>query len=333
MRMAKSQSKNEAQSQGWADGMVGHDAITDILRRAIASDRLAHAYLFAGPDGAGKTTLARKLATELLGVTNPETHPDFTFVERERDAKTGKLHAFISIDQVQALTARLSMGSMMAGWRVAILDGAHLLNDASANALLKRLEEPHPKTLLILTSQAAEQVMPTIRSRCQVLRFGRVATPVIAAALAERGIDADRSQLYARLADGRPGVALGYAADPAALDEMYALRDAILGMPASAIADRFSAIEKAVPPKLPFLDAVHRSQDWSDLAAELLRDAMLLRIGADDRVVHVDAAARLKAWSGSVDAVRALTRLAESRRMLASNVTPRATLERVVAGF
>src|SRR5690606_14237292 len=138
------------------------------------------------------------------------THPDFTFVERERDAKTGKPHAFINIEQVQALTARLSMGSMMGGWRVAIVDCAHVLNESSANALLKRLEEPHEKTVLFLTAHSADQVMQTIRSRCQVLRFGRVATLEIVDVLKQAGADADTAQLYARLADGRPGIALGY---------------------------------------------------------------------------------------------------------------------------
>ncbi len=317
----------------WSDGLIGHSAALNVLNRALESGRLAHAYLLVGPEGAGKVTVARKFASMLLGVSAPETHPDFTFVERERDAKTGKPHAAILLDQVQALTNRLSLAPMMGGWRVAILDGAQLLNKESANALLKTLEEPHPKTMLLLTATSAEEVMATIRSRCQLLRFHRVATAEITVALRARGTEHDHAELYARLADGRPGAAISFAEKSSHLDDMFAMRDAILSMPSSAVAERFMAIEKAIPPKLPFQDAIDRSRDWLDLAAELLRDAMLIKLGAEGRIVHVDARERLAAWANQCDPAAVLAVLEESRRLLSANVSPRAALERVVASF
>lgn len=318
----------------WDDGIIGHSAVLTVLNRAVESDRLAHAYLFAGPEGTGKGTVARRFAAMLLGVSTLETHPDFTFVERERDAKTGKPHNALLLNQVQALTARLSLAPMMGGWRVAILDGAQLLNKESANALLKTLEEPREKTMLLLTATSTEEVMATIRSRCQVLRFNRVATADIASALRTRGTDHDQAELYARLADGRPGTAVSFAEKRSSrLDEMFAMRDSILAMPASAVADRFMAIEKAIPPKLPFQDAIDRSRDWLDLAAELLRDAMLIKLGAEDRIVHVDARERVAAWSRQCDPAAVLTIIEESRQLLNANVSPRAALERVVASF
>jgi len=318
----------------WAEGIIGHEAVLNVLNRAVASGRLAHAYLFVGAEGAGKVTVARRFASMLLGVTAPETHPDFTFVERERDAKTGKPHAGILLDQVQALTARLSLAPMMGGWRVAILDGAQLLNKESANALLKTLEEPHEKTMLLLTATSAEEVMATIRSRCQMLRFNRVATADIASALRDRGAEHDLAELCARLADGRPGAAVSFAEKRSSrLDDMITLRDAILSMSGSAVADRFMAIEKAIPPKLPFQDAVDRSRDWLDLAAELLRDAMLIKLGVEEHIVHIDVRERLSAWSQQCNPSAVLAVIEESRRLLNANVSPRAALERVAASF
>ncbi|HTM67945.1 MAG TPA: hypothetical protein VL426_01470 [Candidatus Binatia bacterium] len=325
--------KEDNAASPWTDGFIGNAAAAEFLDRARETGRLAHAYLLVGPERVGKAAFARRFAASMLGVADPDTHPDFFFVERERDAKTGKPRAGITIEQVHALTGRLALGAMMNGWKACILDGAHLLNKESANALLKTLEEPREKTVLLLTAAGAEQVMETIVSRCQVIRLHRVPASVIADALALRGVAQDKADLYARLAGGRPGAALSYAQDPGALAGMFTLREAILAMPSSAIADRFAAIERAVPPKLPFLDAVDRARDWLDLAAELLRDAMLLRLGQDDRVVHVDVRDRLAAWAESMDPAAALAVLGDSRRLIDANVAPRAALERVSLVF
>ncbi|HSD12962.1 MAG TPA: hypothetical protein VLC10_05370 [Patescibacteria group bacterium] len=317
----------------WADGLIGNGNVAEFLDRAVRTDRLAHAYLFVGPDRVGKATAARRFAASLLGVENPGTHPDFCVVERETDPKTGKPHAGIVLDQVHALTGRLALGAMMNGWKACVLDGADLLNKESANALLKTLEEPHPKTVLLLTADDAERVMATIRSRCQVVRFSRVPAAAIAAGLVRRGIEPARADLFARLAGGRPGAAIAYAEDPAALDGMFALRAAILAMPSSAVADRFAAVEKAVPPKLPFQEAVDRSRAWLDLAAELLRDAMLLRLGSSDRIMHVDVREQLESWAAAMDPAAALAALGESRALVDANVSPRAALERLALVF
>ncbi len=330
---AKGAAAAEIAVPAWADGLIGNGNVAGFLERAVRTDRLAHAYLFVGPDRVGKATTARRFAASLLGVANPETHPDFCAVAREADPKTGKPHAGIVLDQIHALTGRLALGAMMNGWKACVLDGAQLLNKESANALLKTLEEPHPKTVLLLTADDAERVMATIRSRCQIVRFARVPTAEIAAALVRRGVEPGRADLYARLAGGRPGAAIAYADDPAALDGMLAMRDAILAMPAAAVADRFAAIEKAVPPKLPFQDAVDRSRAWLDLAAELLRDAMLLRLGSGDRIVHVDVRARLEGWAGDMDPAAVLVALGESRKLVDANVSPRASLERLALAF
>lgn len=315
---------------------VGNERVRDFLQRAVAADRLAHALLFVGPEGVGKMAAAREFAAALLSTPTPEAHPDFFLLERERDRKTGKLHGSIVIEQVQTLTGRLALGAFMGGWKVCVLDGADLLKDAAANALLKTLEEPRPKTVLILLAASEDDVMPTVRSRCQVLRFGRVPTALIAGALASRGTAPAKAELYARLADGRPGAAFTYAEEPASLDGMFAMRDAILGFAGSAVADRWAAIERFIPAKLPFQESADRSRAFLDIAAEVLHDVLLVGNDRREGTVHVDVRDRLEALAatlGPAKAAAAAEAVAASRRLIDDNVNPRSVLERFALSF
>lgn len=332
-KVAATKKQDAESTPAWADGIIGHAAAIGFLERARRTERLAHACLLVGPERTGKVTVARRFAAAMLGVTNPDTHPDFTFVERGVDAKTGKPHAGILLDQVHALTGRLALSAMMVGWKVCVIDGANLLNKESANALLKTLEEPNPRTLMLLTATSPEQVIATIRSRCQIIRMHRVATPEIAAALVRRGLEPGAAELCARLSDGRPGAAVRFAEDRSSLDGMFAMRDVILDMADGAIADRFRSVERILPPKLPFQDSVDRARDWLDLAAELLRDAMLVRLGLPERATHVDVQDRIAAWAQRFDPEAALRDVETSRRLLDANVTPRGALERVTLAF
>ncbi len=315
---------------------IGHERTMQFLARSLERGTLAHAYLFVGPERVGKMTAARAFAATLLGTETLETHPDFFAVERGHDPKSGKLRGEIVLAQIHALCGKLALGAFMNGWKVCVLDGAHLLNTESANALLKTLEEPHDKTLLILLAPDASAVLPTIRSRCQVLRLGRVPRATIAAALETRGVPVDRADLLSRLADGRLGAAFAFAADPAELQEMVALREALLRLPGMPVADRLATVEKFLPQKASFQESVDRSRAVIDLAAELLRDALLASHGRAERGVHADVRERVIAWATSASP-RSLAAAAEElsygRRLLDDNVNPRAVLGEIALAF
>ena len=143
-----------------------------MLGRALASGRLAHGWLLTGPPGIGKATLAFRFARALLaGPDVPRSddfrcrpdhpvfrqvargaHPDLTVLEAERDPRTGRLRSEITVDAVRAATASLQMTAAAGGYRVAIVDGAESMNRNAANALLKTLEEPPARSVLILVS-------------------------------------------------------------------------------------------------------------------------------------------------------------------------------------
>jgi DNA polymerase-3 subunit delta' len=145
-------------------GAVGRLAGT--LDAARRGGRLGHAYLVFGPTGAGKRALARALAADLLGHVRADgSHPDLLVLaplEGKRE---------IGIDLVRAATEELALAPLEAPGRVAIVEGADLLGEEAANALLKTLEEPPPGTTLLLTTSRPEAVLPTIRSRCMGLRL------------------------------------------------------------------------------------------------------------------------------------------------------------------
>ena len=320
--------------------IIGHQKTLSFIAGAIEKGRLAHAYLFAGPEHAGKCTAAKELARMLLTTADLSTHPDFVFVERERDAKTGKLHGSIVLEQIHALTGRLALGAFIGGRKVCIIDGAETMTTEAANALLKTLEEPRPNTVLILLAAAEGGVLPTIASRCQVMRFGRTSTTEIAEALVARGATASQAALYAGLSGGLPGKAIRYAENPAQLDDMYAVRESLLRWHALPVAERWASIDKMIPAKTPFQEAGDLATRVIDLASELLHDAMLAAAGAEATSgaapMHADVAARTAAWAqtaGLARLSRAAERVSDSRALIDGNVNPRTALERLALSF
>lgn len=317
-----------------APTLIGNARVLEFLRRSREREMLAHAALFVGPVGIGKMAAARAYAAELLG-GDPAVHPDFNLIERERDKKTGKLHGSIVIEQVRQATARLASSTLMGGWKLCILDGADMLQEGAANALLKSLEEPTDRTLFILLAEDEGNVMPTIRSRCQVLRFSRVPEAEIAAALRARGLDEKKSSLLARLADGRPGAAIGFLEDPESLARRVGLRNELIRLHAMPIAGRWSFIERLIPAKTPFQESIEQARALIDLSGEVIGDA--LRLAAGQRPsMHLDAEVELATWvaaRGADGIAAAGERLGRARKLIDANVSPRAVLEEMVLSF
>jgi len=217
----------------------GQEAAEAVLLRAHASGRLPHAWLLSGPRGVGKATLAYRFARFLLspeaqggglfgespeGLEVPADdpvfrrvaaggHSDLMTLEKGRDDK-GKARSVIPVEDVRRLLAFARMTAGEGGWRVAIVDSVDEMNRNAANALLKVLEEPPPRSMLLLVSHAPGSLLPTIRSRCCQLSLTPLEETVVAELLAAQRPDlpAEEVQALARLADGSIGRALALAA-------------------------------------------------------------------------------------------------------------------------
>jgi DNA polymerase-3 subunit delta' len=229
----------------WAQ-IQGHDRWVRVFRDVVERQRLAHAYLFVGPDGIGKRLFAIELAKALLCertetgkleacgaceacvLVEARTHPDFFLVEKPSETATEKLWTIsltpirdpekrsedvksdqLPIHVMRELCRLIGNKSARGHGRVAIVVDADQFNDPSANCFLKTLEEPPPKSLFILLSTSLDNQLPTIRSRCQVIRFAPLTADVVGRVLGKQGVD--DPQLLGRLvklAAGSPGQAL-----------------------------------------------------------------------------------------------------------------------------
>jgi DNA polymerase III subunit delta' len=168
--------------------ILGHLEAEQALLSALRGGRMPHAWLFWGRDGIGKAALARLLAAYVLQggdgsggrLTVPENcpavrlmdadaHPGFLSIQRVYDDKGEKLKAEIPVDEVRRIAPFLRLKTEGGGWRVVLVDGADCLNRSGQNALLKTLEEPPERTLILLTASNRGSLLPTIRSRCRTL--------------------------------------------------------------------------------------------------------------------------------------------------------------------
>lgn len=185
----------------WA-GLEGHDAVARQFQRRLERGRLASTYLFLGPPGIGKRSFALRLAQTLLcsdpaaaqrlepcdtcescTLVRAGTHPDLAQIARPRDKSTIPLELLIGSPQrrgQEGLCRHLAHRPFISGRKIAIIDDADDLNVEGANALLKTLEEPPPGSVLILVGTQLDAQLPTIRSRCQTVRFQPLSTDVLA---------------------------------------------------------------------------------------------------------------------------------------------------------
>ncbi len=198
--------------------------------QAQARGRMHHAWLLCGPEGIGKATFAYRAARRLLGaapdpsrgplgarpndpvsqLVSAQSHPDLLVLERLVDG--GKTKKSISVEQARDLPEFFSKSPSQAPHRVAIIDAADDLNTNSANALLKVLEEPPERGVLLLVTHAPGRLLATIRSRCRRLTFAPWSNHAIAELLGRQGdLPADEALRIADMARGAPGMALALA--------------------------------------------------------------------------------------------------------------------------
>jgi DNA polymerase-3 subunit delta' len=197
----------------------GQDSALRYFLNCISSGRLAESYLFAGPDGVGKMTFARTLAAGLFceEENDPLEHCGECGVCRriERMAHPDIIHILpeknkpIKVDQIRQARDALNLKPFEAPYNICMIEEAHMMNDEASNALLKVLEEPPGKALMILVTDRKELLLPTVRSRCTQVRFNRLPIEMAADIISERSSTDSRTALFlAMLSQGAPGVAL-----------------------------------------------------------------------------------------------------------------------------
>lgn len=318
--------------------ILGHEWAVNLLKEHVAQKKLRHAYLITGSQGLGKRTLALRLSQAVL-CTQPTApgdpcgvcancrrlakmeHPDLSVVQPELTGGT------LKVDQIRDLQHTLSLSPYEAAYRIALLLHFENANPSAANALLKTLEEPGPQVLLLLTADSPENLLPTVVSRCQVLRLGSVQLDTLRQGLQTHyGMDPEKANLLSHLSGGRPGLALTYYHDPELLDQRNTWLDEHLRVLTSNRMNRFVYVESLTKEQKEREITRQMLRTWHSL----WRDIMLDSTGASTPLVNcdrLDAIHQIASLLNRDRALRAVTDIEQTIELLDMNANPRLALE------
>lgn len=301
--------------------IIGQDAQVSLLAKALVSGRLPHSVLLHGPDGVGKATVGRVMASAIqcsemdgdacgscLACRKIEhgNHPDFFHVTRlpkksARGRSESDLSQFIVVDQIRELAEHAAYAPKEGMARVFMIDPADAMNTEAQNALLKTLEEPPGKSILVLISSRPYALLPTVRSRCLAVRFDPVPSAVLSKFLRSRGVPPDETEARAALSGGRPGLALelDLAAMRARREELLADMEALTSS-RNALADLSDMSARLIGKEMNDL------LEGLELCQGMLRDAALSAAGTSDgTLLNIDISPRIARLGADLGSARA----------------------------
>lgn len=321
--------------------IVGHQAIIEYLQRALDKNQVSHAYFFVGPNGIGKAAVARQFSQALLcqeigsqacgeceacQQVSLGIHPDWYWLERSVDEKTGKLHQQISIEQVRQLQQSLQLRSSRNGYRAVTIAEAEFLSTEGANALLKLLEEPADKIVFLLLANRPDSLPKTIQSRCQVFTLLPVSQKETIDWLVSEGVNRSKAKTATVRSFGRPGVARRYAMEVDVMDQENLLVQALLKLPTSSINERFAQVEGWAK-EFGRNGALEVLELWT----RVFRDLLLCRTGNPGLAVYsqvnAEVVERVAVRLSPIVIQQVIDAAQLARRQIAANVNPRLALE------
>jgi DNA polymerase-3 subunit delta' len=285
--------------------LIGNEWAAAHLKTQLSESRQHHAYLFTGPEGIGKFDLALAFA-RALNCTQPpapgefcgqcrecrqsaaQQHPDLFILRRlegDRDLK---------VDAVRELQRSLSLAPYQAAYKVALLHEFHQANSQAQNALLKTLEEPPARVILILTADSAQSLLPTIVSRCERLRLRPLPISALSTALRGEDLAPEMADLLARISAGRPAYARSLSTDAERLDQRQTLLDEHQELLSAPLRERFAYAKQVSKDKPQFLRTLH-------LWISLWRDILISQLGSTAPLTNLDRRAQVESLAAALD--------------------------------
>jgi DNA polymerase III subunit delta' len=301
----------------------GQDTAVRSLKNAINNNRLAHAYIFSGPEGCGRSLLARNFAKALNCEKKKDDACDFCTSCKKIDKyihpdvkwlnKDGK-GSQIKIEQIRELENQIVLKPYEAKYKVFIIKDAQLMTAEAANSFLKTLEEPPPNSVLILITERPKDLFRTIVSRCQLIRIKPFSTEELSFILVtEYNMQKKKAELLSRISEGRLGRAIDYSSD------VLTLRDKIL--------EEFSSDDSVED---------YSARDRDDLARRLnvllswYRDLLVFKVThEEDLIINFDKVNDIKVNEKSyktTDLLDIFENVLDAKERIGSNVNPKLAL-------
>jgi DNA polymerase III subunit delta' len=314
--------------------LIGHEWAVDMLKKHVVNGTTRHAYLFAGPPGLGRRTLALRFAQALNCQTPVEAgipcgqcrdckqieamqHADLTIIQAESEGGT------LKVDQIREARRSLTLKPYQSNYRVALFFRFQEANDNAANALLKTLEEAPSYAVLILTADNPEQLLPTIVSRCEVLRLRPLKIESVQSALENRGIETGQARLIAHISGGRFGYALRLIENETLLEKREERLNDLQSLISASRVEKFAYADKLARDKESMRQAV---LIW----LSYWRDVMLRSAQAETPLVNVDRNVEIEDLAGRLDlsiARRAVSDFEDVLEKMERNVNSRLLAE------
>lgn len=323
--------------------LIGHKNITDFFEKALKNDNLSHAYLFLGPKHIGKRTLAKKLISNILcyheeptkknipcGICihcqelNKKTHPDVYWIKKETDKKN------ITVEQIRNLEDKLKTYSILKNYKIIVIENIENLNLASANSLLKTLEEPTKKTTFILTASTLNNLPKTIASRTQVIKFKPVPTQEIVGSLTKLEPNNSNIKNFATISFGKPGLAILFLENKIFWDNYAFQLNNFVALTQSKLSERIKFAEKLTASEKNIIQKNKKIISLINFWQIILRDWLLIQSNLNSRIVNFQNSERFEKISTHYNLkylVYLQNELDNLKISLAQNVNPRLALE------
>lgn len=328
--------------------LIGNGHIFEFLAKSLANKNISGSYIFTGSAGLGKTTAANFFARCLICETRDQAiapcgrcpackeavkgiHSDIYLIAKAADKKN------ISLGQIRDFIRSLGLSSFLNSYKIGIIKGAEALSEGAINALLKTLEEPKSRVVIILTVTDFEVLPKTIISRSQILRFQPVKSDIIYDDLIKNH-RARRSQAknFSRLSAGRPALALKFLEDKEYYENYEITVRAFVKLLSPDMNERFKTIENILGKNARGQEAVKAAGKIIDIWQNLFRDLLLLELDLADLAQHQVFVKELAVIENKLS-LKSLLNLVEilkqAREYLASNVSPKLILENVAVSF
>jgi DNA polymerase III subunit delta' len=315
--------------------ILGHEWAVSLLKEHIAQGGLRHAYLLTGPQGVGRRTLALRMA-QALNCLQPPTpgepcgtcrickqigrmeHPDLAVEQAEQ------VGGILKVDQIRDLQRSLSLAPYDARYRVALLLRFEEANPNAANALLKTLEEPPPQVIMMVTADSPESLLPTIVSRCEVVRLRPLPLEQVRQDLQRNwGLPEEEAKLLAHISGGRPGYALHLHQEPERMAQRISWLEEHNQMLSANRVQRFAYAETLAKDKDTLRSVL---LVW----ISLWRDVLLCAAGSSSPLANLDRADEIGVIAdrfGVEAAHQTIARLEHTLDLLDRNANTRLTAE------